>query len=116
MSRNEVQGLRKFNLVMGFTPVQRFMGGQQRAACSIHQLSQVRPCLDLSQSNLIGDLRFARSYIFLLLSAVAHFFLASVDSRLYVRNLEKGIIRYITYAETPRMIIRMLVARAIWAR
>jgi hypothetical protein len=60
---------------------------------------------------LAGELRFGPAVaIFLLISAVAHFFLATVGYKLYVTNLKKGMnpVRFYEYALSSSVMIVLI--------
>ena len=76
---------------------------QRHHLSHLHQLSQLRPGRPLAQPDpqLIYELRFGPAVAaFLLISAVAHFSLATFGYKWYVRNLKKGMnpVRFYEYA------------------
>jgi hypothetical protein len=72
---------------------------------------------DLSKMALVPDLKLASELrfgpavaVFLLISAVAHFFLATVGYKLYVSNLRKGMnpVRFYEYALSSSVMIVLI--------
>jgi hypothetical protein len=111
------KGLRRFNLVMGFLHliqgVFMWVVSNDTAYPVFTNYLKFDPALRTLVPNptLIGELRFGPFVaIFLLLSAVAHFFLASVGYKLYVRNLEKGMnpVRFYEYALSSSVMIVLI--------
>jgi hypothetical protein len=60
---------------------------------------------------LAGELRFGPAVaVFLLISAIAHFFLATIGNKLYVANLKKGMnpVRFYEYALSSSVMIVLI--------
>ena len=118
------QGLRRFNLIMGFLHL------VQGALMIVLSNATTYPVFsnflkfDMStfsltpDPKLIYELRFGPAVAaFLLLSAVAHFYLSTVGYKRYVANLEKGMnpIRFYEYAlSSSLMIVLIGMLVGIW--
>ena len=118
------RGLRRFNLVMGFLHL------VQGAAMIVLSNATTYPIFtnflkfDLATRSLTPDpklfydLRFGPAVAaFLLLSAVAHFYLSTVGYRRYVARLEKGMnpVRFYEYAlSSSLMIVLIGMLVGIW--
>lgn len=111
------QGLRRFNLIMGFLHLIQgilmvFLSNDTAYPIYTNFLK-----FDLTKLALVPDpklayeLRFGPAVaVFLLLSAVAHFFLATVGYKLYVSNLKKGMnpVRFYEYALSSSVMIVLI--------
>ena len=118
------QGLRRFNLIMGFLHL------VQGALMIVLSNATTYPIFsnflkfDMSTFSLTPDpklvyeLRFGPAVAaFLLLSAVAHFYLSTVGYKRYVANLEKGMnpVRFYEYAlSSSLMIVLIGMLVGIW--
>jgi hypothetical protein len=116
-TEKKYQGLRRFNLIMGFLHliqgVFMWVVSNDTAYPIFTNFLKFDPELRTLVPNptLAGELRFGPFVaIFLLLSAAAHFFLATVGYRLYVRNLEKGMnpVRFYEYALSSSVMIVLI--------
>jgi hypothetical protein len=109
--------LRRFNLVMGFL---HLIQGILMIALSnattypiytnFLKFDAVKRVL-VPDPKLASELRFGPAVaVFLLLSAVAHFFLATVGYKMYVRNLKKGMnpVRFYEYALSSSVMIVLI--------
>jgi hypothetical protein len=117
-------GLRRFNLIMGFLHL--IQGIFMWAVSNYTTYPIYTNFLNfdttnfrlLPQAELFYELRFGPAVaVFLLLSAVAHFFLATVGYRSYVRNLKKGMnpVRFYEYAlSSSLMIVLIGMLSGIW--
>jgi hypothetical protein len=119
-----LEGLRRFNLVMGFLHLVQgiFMwavSNDTTYPIYTNYLSFDLETFSLSPDpQLLYELRFGPAVaIFLLLSAVAHFFLGTIGKDLYYRNLEKGMnpVRFYEYAlSSSLMIVLIGMLCGIW--
>jgi hypothetical protein len=116
--------LRRFNLIMGFLHLVQgiFMWAVSNdKAYPIYtnflgfdaQAQALRP-----QSKLLYELRFGPAVaIFLLISAIAHFYLSSIGYQKYVGNLKKGMnpVRFYEYAlSSSLMIVLIGMLSGVW--
>jgi hypothetical protein len=111
------QGLRRFNLSMGFLHLIQGILMIVLSNDTAYPIYTNFLKFDLSTRSLVPDpkiayeLRFGPAVAtFLLLSAVAHFFLATVGYKLYVSNLKKGInpVRFYEYALSSSVMIVLI--------
>jgi hypothetical protein len=118
------RGLRRFNLIMGFLHL------LQSALMIVLSNATTYPIFtnylkfDMATFSLTPDpklayeLRFGPAVaVFLLISAVAHFYLATVGYRRYVANLEKNMnpVRFYEYAlSSSLMIVLIGMLVGIW--
>jgi hypothetical protein len=111
------QGLRRFNLSMGFLHLIQGILMIVLSNDTAYPIYTNFLKFDLSTMSLVPDpkiayeLRFGPAVaIFLLLSAVAHFFLATVGYKLYVSNLKKGMnpVRFYEYALSSSVMIVLI--------
>lgn len=111
------RGLRRFNLIMGLLHLVQglVMIGLSNATTYPIYTNFLR--FDLSTFSLTPDPRLAYSLrfgpavaAFLLISAVAHFYLASIGYRRYVANLERGMnpTRFYEYALSSSLMIVLI--------
>jgi hypothetical protein len=116
--------LRRFNLIMGFLHLIQgiFMivvSNDTTYPIYTNFLNFDVATLTLSPNpQLLYELRFGPAVAaFLLISAVAHFYLATIGYRRYVQNLEKGMnpIRFYEYAlSSSLMIVLIGMLTGIW--
>jgi hypothetical protein len=111
------QGLRRFNLSMGFLHLIQGILMIVLSNDTAYPIYTNFLKFDLSTRSLVPDpklvyeLRFGPAVAtFLLLSAVAHFFLATVGYKLYVSNLKKGMnpVRFYEYALSSSVMIVLI--------
>src|SRR4030042_2583939 len=111
------QGLRRFNLIMGFLHV--VQGLLMIALSNATTYPSFTNCLkfDMATFSLTPDpklayeLRFGPTVAaFLLISAAAHFYLSTVGYKRYVANLEKGMnpVRFYEYALRSSLMIVLI--------
>ncbi len=117
MEEKKLQGLRRFNLIMGFL---HFIQGILMIVLSNDRAYPIFTNFlkfDLTKMSLVPDpqlafeLRFGPAVaVFLLLSAVAHFFLATIGYKLYIKNLKKGMnpVRFYEYALSSSVMIVLI--------
>ena len=110
-------GLRRFNLGMGFLHLIQGILMIVLSNDTTYPIYSNFLKFDLSQMALVPDpkiafeLRFGPAVaVFLLLSAVAHFFLATIGYKLYVSNLQKGMnpVRFYEYALSSSVMIVLI--------
>ncbi len=116
-NESKFTGLRRFNLIMGFM---HLVQGILMIVLSNDKAYPIYTSFlkfDVSKMALIPDLKLAGELrfgpavaVFLLLSAVAHFFLATVGYKLYVENLKKGMnpVRFYEYALSSSVMIVLI--------
>jgi Heliorhodopsin len=111
------KSLRRFNLVMGFMHLLQgilMIVLSNATAYPIYtNFLKFDPNLLalVPDPKLAAELRFGPAVaVFLLLSAVAHFFLATVGNKLYVANLKKGMnpVRFYEYALSSSVMIVLI--------
>jgi hypothetical protein len=111
------QGLRRFNLSMGFLHLIQGILMIVLSNDTAYPIYTNFLRFDLSTRSLVPDpklvyeLRFGPAVAtFLLLSAVAHFFLATVGYKLYISNLKKGMnpVRFYEYALSSSVMIVLI--------
>ena len=110
-------GLRRFNLVMGFLHLIQGILMIVLSNATAYPIYTNFLKFDVALRKLVpdpklaGELRFGPAVaVFLLLSAVAHFFLATVGYKLYVANLKKGMnpVRFYEYALSSSVMIVLI--------
>lgn len=111
------RGLRRFNLIMGFLHLVQgvlmiVLSNDTTYPIYTYFLNFNPETRSLAPSpELLYDLRFGPAVaVFLLLSAVAHFSLATFGYQWYVRNLEKGMnpARFYEYALSSSLMIVLI--------
>lgn len=109
--------LRRFNLIMGFLHLIQGVLMIVLSNDTTYPIYTNFLKFDVSTFSLVPDpqlayeLRFGPAVaVFLLLSAVAHFFLATVGYNLYVSNLKKGMnpVRFYEYALSSSVMIVLI--------
>jgi hypothetical protein len=109
--------LRRFNLLMGFLHLVQGILMIVLSNDTAYPIYTNFLKFDVTQRVLVPDpklaseLRFGPAVaVFLLLSAVAHFFLATVGYKLYVSNLKKGMnpVRFYEYALSSSVMIVLI--------
>jgi hypothetical protein len=123
-NEDKFRGLRRFNLVMGFLHLVQgvFMwvvSNDTTYPIFTNFLNFDPESLSLQpNSRLLYELRFGPAVaIFLLLSAVAHFYLSTFGYPVYVRNLKKGMnpVRFYEYAlSSSVMIVLIGMLSGLW--
>ena len=110
-------GLRRFNLGMGFLHLVQGILMIALSNDTTYPIYTNFLKFDLEKMALVPDpqlayeLRFGPAVaVFLLLSAIAHFFLATVGYKLYVSNLKKGMnpVRFYEYALSSSVMIVLI--------
>jgi len=110
-------GLRRFNLIMGFLHLVQGILMIVLSNDTAYPIYTNFLKFDMAKRTLVPDpklaseLRFGPAVaVFLLLSAVAHFFLATVGYKLYVANLKKGMnpVRFYEYALSSSVMIVLI--------
>jgi len=110
-------GLRRFNLFMGFLHLVQgilmiVLSNDRAYPIFTNFLKFDTTIMSLvPDPKLAFELRFGPAVaVFLLLSAVAHFFLATVGYKLYVSNLKKGMnpVRFYEYALSSSVMIVLI--------
>ena len=110
-------GLKRFNLVMGFLHLIQGILMIVLSNDTAYPIFTNYLKFDLSEMALVPDpqlafeLRFGPAVaVFLLLSAVAHFFLATIGNKIYVANLKKGMnpVRFYEYALSSSVMIVLI--------
>jgi hypothetical protein len=110
-------GLRRFNLSMGFLHLIQGILMIVLSNDTAYPIYTNFLKFDTTQLALVPDPKIAYELpfgpavaVFLLLSAVAHFFLASFGYKLYVSNLKKGInpVRFYEYALSSSVMIVLI--------
>ena len=117
-------GLKRFNLIMGFLHLIQgvFMwvvSNETTYPIFTNYLNFNTETFSLSPSpQLFYELRFGPAVaIFLLISAIAHFYLSTVGNKAYVKNLKKGMnpIRFYEYAlSSSLMIVLIGMLSGLW--
>ncbi len=111
------KGLRRFNLIMGFLHLVQGVLMIVLSNAKAYPIYTSFLKFDLINRQLVPDpklafeLRFGPAVaVFLLLSAVAHFFLATVGYKLYINNLKKGMnpVRFYEYALSSSVMIVLI--------
>jgi hypothetical protein len=110
-------GLKRFNLGMGFLHLLQGILMIVLSNDTTYPIYTNFLKFDLEKMALVPDpqlayeLRFGPAVaVFLLLSAIAHFFLATVGNKLYVSNLKKGMnpVRFYEYALSSSVMIVLI--------
>ncbi len=110
-------GLRRFNLVMGFLHLIQGILMIVLSNAKAYPIYTSFLKFDLSKMALVPDLKLAGELrfgpavaVFLLISAVAHFFLATIGYKIYVSNLKKGMnpVRFYEYALSSSVMIVLI--------
>jgi Heliorhodopsin len=110
-------GLRRFNLVMAFLHLLQGILMIVLSNDTAYPIYTSFLKFDTSKLALIPDLKLAGELrfgpavaVFLLISAVAHFFLATIGNKLYVSNLKKGMnpVRFYEYALSSSVMIVLI--------
>ena len=113
----KLTGLRRFNLIMGFLHLIQGVLMIVLSNATTYPIYTNFLKFDAVKRALVPDpklafeLRFGPAVaVFLLLSAVAHFFLATVGYKLYVSNLKKGMnpVRFYEYALSSSVMIVLI--------
>jgi hypothetical protein len=120
----KVKGLRTFNLVMGFLHLVQGIFMIIVSNETTYPIFTNFLKFDLANRALVPDPKLLYELpfgiavaVFLLISAVAHFYLASFGYKRYVRNLEKGMnpVRFYEYAlSSSLMIVLIGMLVGIW--
>jgi hypothetical protein len=123
-NEDKFRGLRRFNLVMGFLHLVQgvFMwvvSNDTTYPIFTNFLNFDPETLSLQpNSQLLYELRFGPAVaIFLLLSAVAHFYLSTIGYGVYTRNLQKNMnpVRFYEYAlSSSVMIVLIGMLSGLW--
>ena len=113
----KLNGLRRFNLIMGFMHLVQgvlMIVLSNDTAYPIYtnflKFDTIQRAL-VPDPKLAAELRFGPAVaVFLLLSAIAHFFLATIGYKLYVSNLKKGMnpVRFYEYALSSSVMIVLI--------
>lgn len=121
---NKFTGLRRFNLIMGFLHLIQgifmiLVSNDTTYPIYTYFLNFDLDTLSLTPNpQLIYNLRFGPAVaLFLLISAVAHFYLATIGYNRYVRDLKKGMnpVRFYEYAlSSSLMIVLIGMLTGIW--
>jgi hypothetical protein len=110
-------GLQRFNLIMGFLHLVQGILMIVLSNDTAYPIYTSFLKFDLPKMALVPDLKLAYELrfgpavaVFLLLSAVAHFFLATVGYKSYVSNLKKGMnpVRFYEYALSSSVMIVLI--------
>ena len=113
----KLKGLRRFNVIMGFLHLVQGILMIVLSNDTAYPIYTNFLKFDLTKMALVPDpqlafeLRFGPAVaVFLLLSAVAHFFLATIGYKLYVANLQKGMnpVRFYEYALSSSVMIVLI--------
>jgi hypothetical protein len=114
---NKYKGLRRFNLSMGFLHLIQGILMIVLSNDTAYPVYTNFLKFDLSKMALVPDLKVAFELrfgpavaVFLLISAMAHFFLATAGYRLYKANLIKGMnpVRFYEYALSSSVMIVLI--------
>jgi hypothetical protein len=114
---SKLQGLKRFNLIMGFLHLIQGILMIVLSNDTAYPIFTNFLKFDLQKMALVPDpqlafdLRFGPAVaVFLLLSAVAHFFLATIGNKLYNDNLKKGMnpVRFYEYALSSSVMIVLI--------
>jgi len=110
-------GLRRFNLVMGFMHLIQGILMLVLSNDRTYPIYSNFLKFDVAKLSLVPDPKVAIDLpfgpavaVFLLLSAIAHFFLATFGNKLYVSNLKKGMnpVRFYEYALSSSVMIVLI--------
>jgi hypothetical protein len=117
-------GLKRFNIIMGFLHLLQgifmiLVSNDTTYPIYTNFLGFNADTFSLSpEPELLYELRFGPAVaVFLLISAVAHFYLSTVGNRSYVANLKKGMnpIRFYEYAlSSSLMIVLIGMLSGLW--
>jgi len=116
-NENKYTGLRRFNLAMGFLHLLQGILMIVLSNDTTYPIYTNFLKFDLSKMALVPDLNLAYELrfgpavaVFLLISAFAHFFLATFGYRQYVSNLIKGMnpVRFYEYALSSSVMIVLI--------
>jgi hypothetical protein len=116
-NESKYKGLRKFNLAMGFLHLLQGILMIVLSNDTAYPIYTNFLKFDLSKMALVPDLKLAYELrfgpavaVFLLISAAAHFFLATFGYKLYVSNLIKGMnpVRFYEYALSSSVMIVLI--------
>src|SRR4030043_141984 len=116
-NEKKFNGLKRFNLVMGFLHLVQGILMIVLSNDTAYPIYTSFLKFDPSKLALVPDLKLASELrfgpavaVFLLISAVAHFFLATVGNKLYVANLKKGMnpVRFYEYALSSSVMIVLI--------
>ncbi len=116
-NEKKFSSLRRFNLLMGFLHLVQGILMIVLSNDKAYPIYTNFLKFDLSKMALVpdlklaGDMRFGPAVaVFLLISAVAHFFLATIGYKLYVNNLKKGMnpVRFYEYALSSSVMIVLI--------
>ena len=117
-------GLKRFNIVMGFLHLIQgvfmiLVSNDTTYPIFTNFLNFNTETFSLTpKPELLYELRFGPAVAaFLLLSAAAHFYLATIGSKRYVKNLKKGMnpVRFIEYAlSSSLMIVLIGMLSGLW--
>ena len=123
-SDGKLAGLKRFNLIMGFLHLLQgvlmiLLSNDTSYPIYTNFLGFNTETFSLSPvSKLLYELRFGPAVaVFLLLSAVAHFYLATIGNRNYVKNLKRGMnpVRFYEYAlSSSLMIVLIGMLTGLW--
>jgi hypothetical protein len=117
IEEKKLNNLRIFNLVMGFLHLVQGILMIVLSNDKAYPIFTNYLRFDLTKLALVPDpklafeLRFGPAVaVFLLLSAVAHFFLATIGYKLYISNLKKGMnpVRFYEYALSSSVMIVLI--------
>jgi len=117
MDEKKLKGLRRFNVIMGFLHLVQGILMIVLSNDTAYPIYTNFLKFDLTKMALVPDaqlafeLRFGPAVaVFLLLSAVAHFFLATIGYKLYIANLQKGMnpVRFYEYALSSSVMIVLI--------
>jgi hypothetical protein len=116
-NEKKLSDLRRFNLLMGFIHLVQGILMIVLSNDTAYPIYTSFLKYDLSKMALVPDLKLAYGLrfgpavaVFLLISAVAHFFLATVGYKFYVANLIKGMnpVRFYEYALSSSVMIVLI--------
>ena len=117
-------GLKRFNIIMGFLHLLQgifmiLVSNDTTYPIYTNFLGFNVDTFSLSpESKLLYELRFGPAVaVFLLISAIAHFYLATIGNKSYVENLKKGMnpIRFYEYAlSSSLMIVLIGMLSGLW--
>jgi len=123
-SEETYQGLRRFNLIMGFLHLLQgilmivLSNDTTYPVYTYFLRIDVATMTLVPNPTLIYELLFGPAVaLFLLISAVAHFYLATIGYKSYVKNLEKGMnpVRFYEYAlSSSWMIVLIGMLVGLW--
>jgi hypothetical protein len=117
VSEKKLRGLRRFNAIMGVLHLVQGILMIVLSNDSTYPIYTNYLTFDLDtfslnpNPQLVHDLRFGPAVaVFLLISAVAHFFLSTIGYKWYVKNLKKGMnpARFYEYALSSSLMIVLI--------